>query len=316
MEVALSPVVLAETRRHAEEAGAQTVSDVRGSLRNVTRKHGVPTASAEEAIDTILRKVHRAASEALTPLTGHAACNVLEWPRVDSEQLVQRELDRKLPTQLRDKQSTGLRDTVIWHGLLEMMQGLNEQDRVLFVTADRGFLDGDFLAPSLAEELEDEGVDVSQLQVVTRLENALTAVEERRALLTRQEGAVQQAVIDYMAAFDGRTWATVDVSREAPARYGVEEGVVVAVDSITIESTFGSPPTTIEATAEITISGWMRSEEYVQDYSDVVDLMDGEIWDPMVLVDYTSSIVLEAEVEVSEDGEEVMIVEETLRWID
>lgn len=68
------------------------------------------------------------------------------------------------------------------------MQRIDEQDRVLFITADRGTLYGDALAPSPVDELKADGLCLSRLKLVTRLGKALAAVEEWRTLLTCLEG--------------------------------------------------------------------------------------------------------------------------------
>lgn len=317
VEVALSPVVLAEARRQTVDAAAQTARELSAKVKDVERRHGViPEEGELETIRTLVRRVNQAGSRPLAPLVESSACRVLAWPDVDSQELVTRELDMRPPSQTRNGQTFGLRDTMIWHGLVDVLRHLDEEDEVVFITSDNGFLVDENLAPGLLEELDDEGIDSEQLRVVTRLETALVAVNERRELLSRLDGMIRQAVIDHMAGFDGRTWAEVDVTGDAALPFGVEEGLVVAVDSITIESAEGNPPTTLTATADITISGWMRSDEYVQEHSEVVEWTYGEIHDPMVGVDFTLTVALDAEVELSDDLTEAWVGDERLYWVD
>lgn len=316
VEVALSPVVVREAQRQARESGEETTSALRGSVRDIARKHGVDTGDTDPAIEALAARVQDVSTRALVPLLENSACRILPWPTVDAEELVRRELERRPPTRIKAGQSIGLRDTIIWHGLVELMGDLAEGDEVLFICADGGFLEEGKLASSLIEELEGEAIDVGRLRVVARLENAVVAAQERRELLTRQEGLIRQAVIDHMASFDGRTWAAVDYAGEAPLRYGIEEGLVVAVDGINIESALGTPPTTVEATAEVTISGYMRTDEYFQEFADAVEWTQGEIGDPMIGIDFTSILHFEAELELSADGEEAWVIGETLRWLE
>ncbi|WJM15522.1 PIN domain-containing protein [Microbacterium arborescens] len=316
VEVALSPVVVAEAVRQARESAQDTVRGLQAAVRDLPRKHGVPTEAYMATVDALSTNVQHASTRALAPLLEHSACQVCPWPVTSSEELVWRELERRAPTSLKGGQTVGLRDTIIWHGLVELMQTLNDDDEVLFICADGGFLlDGD-LAPSLIQELEEKWVDPGQLRVVARLENAIAEVEERRELLTRQERLAIQAVIDHLADFEGKTWAYVDASNEAPMKYGIEEGLVVAVDSINIESTSGVPPETVEATAEITISGFMRTDEYLQEHSEAVEWMQGDYSDPMIGVDFTSTVALEAEVTIAPGGDDAWVEDETLRWIE
>ncbi|MGU3358664.1 PIN domain-containing protein [Microbacterium sp. M4A5_1d] len=318
VEVALSPVVIAEAERQAREFGQDTVRALQAPLRDLPRKYGnhVPTDDYVATVDALSTYVLQASSRALGPLLEHSACHVRPWPLTSSEELVRRELERRAPTSLKGAQTVGLRDTIIWHGLVDLMQTLSDDDEVLFICADGGFLSDGNLAPSLVEELEQHWVDPGQLRVVDRLEKAIAEVEERRDLLTRQERIAIQAVIDHLADFEGKTWAYVDASNEAPMKYGVQEGLVVAVDSINIERTVGVPPETVEATAEITISGFMRTDEYLQEYSDAVEWMQGEYSDPMIGVDFTSTVALEAEVTITPGGDDAWIEDETLRWVE
>lgn len=316
VEVVLSPVVVVEAQRRTNEAAQETIAGARSALRDIERKHGVRLVEADTAITDLLARVERTSDQALAPLLAHEACKVLPWPEVESKELVMREIDRRPPTRVKGDQSIGLRDTIIWHGLVEFMRHLDDDDIVLFITSDGGFLHDGALSPSLAKELDEEFINPEQLRVVGRLESALVEVEERRDLVTRQEGLIRQAVINHLASFDGQTWSAVDRGGEAPLRYGIEEGLVVAVDSITIERAAGTPPTAVNATAEITISGYMRSDEYMHEYSDFVEWMHGEIYDPMIGVDFTATIALEAEVQLSDDGDEAWISDETLTWIE
>lgn len=324
VEVALSPVVLAEAQRQARLAGQQTVDEMRASMHAIERRHGVQTAAGDAAIAALLEEVARVSEGALSPLVRHPACRVLPWPVVDSEELVMRELEELPPTRVKGGQSVGLRDTIIWHGLVELARSLDDSDVLLFVTADEGFLGDDVLASPLARELEDNDIDPALVQVAKRLESAVVTVEQRRDLITHREGAVRQAIIDHLASFHGAMWAQIDPDRSAPLRYGVEEGLVSAVDSINIIESWetpdiegGSAPSVrVEATAEVTVSGYMRTDEYIQEYSDVVDWMHGEIDEPMIGVDFTATIHLEAEVLLTDRVDDAWVDVRTLRWID
>nr|WP_237488666.1 PIN domain-containing protein [Microbacterium sp. TL13] len=316
VEVALSPVVLAEAQRQVREQTERSAREMDGYVRGIERRFGVSAPGAESALAHLMTQVALAGNRALAPLLASSACKVLDWPQVESQELVSREIERRLPSRLQGGQSTGLRDTIIWHGLIELLASVEDEDRVLFMTADSGFVKGDALAPDLLQEIEDGGFDTDRLEVVTQFATALIRVNERRDLLTEQDGLIRQAVIDHLAAFDGQTWAGVDVAGEAHLPYGIEEGVVVAVDSITIERAEGIPPTSLTATADITISGWMRTDEYVQEYGDFVEWNYGELHDPMIGVDFTATVALEAEVEVTADGLEAWVSDETLRWLE
>lgn len=280
----------------------------------------MPTTDARTVLADLAASVQRVCSAALAPLLASPACRVLPWPDVDSNELVMRELERRLPTRIKKGQSIGLRDTIIWHGLVDLMRSLDETDEVLFITADTGFGEDGVLAYTLLgelqEELETDFADAEQLRVVNRLESALIEVKERRKDLTRQEGLILQAVVDHLASLEGMLWTQVDKYGTVPLRYGVEEGLVSSVDSITIDKTMGTPPETVEATAEVTVTGSMRTDEYLQEYSDDVEWIQGELYDPMISVEFTATIRLEAEVDLAESGDDAWVAEETLTWVD
>ncbi|SDH30166.1 hypothetical protein SAMN04489720_0805 [Agrococcus jejuensis] len=313
VEVVLSPVVVAEARRRAERDGKEVLDAVQKALSDLRRKYEVPTG-VQSLLDPLLGHVEKASRDALRPLLEHAACKVQAWPKTSSQELVVRELEQRRPTALKGTQTIGLRDTIIWHGLLDLLRSVSEHDEVLFVTADGAFLEGEELAASLISEIDDVLGNPEQLIVKTRLEHATVMAEERLDLLTRQEASMRRAVIDHLSSFDGMRWSDVDISGEAPMRFGIEEGQVVAVDSIAIEGVVDPTSPRVEATAEISISGYMRSEEFLLDNASEVDWVNGDLDDPMIEVDFTSTVQFEAEVVL--DGDEAWIDDETLHWVD
>lgn len=305
VEVVLSPVVIAEAQRQAAETAAASSDEVAAVIAAVTRRHAISPDAHTMAVQPLRDAISTTGSEALAPLLAHPACRVAEWPDVSAKELVRRELERRPPTSLKDGQSTGLRDTIIWHGLLELHGTLEEHDEILFVTNDKGFLkDGD-LAPELRAELEaSEWPDADQVRVTSRLENALVEVRQQRQLITAREGLIRNAVIDYLASLEGDTWSRVDTTNTAPLPFGVEEAMISAVDAITVINVSLGAPSRADASAEVTVSAFMRTDEYIQEHADEVDWMHGELDEPMIGVDFSLTLSIEAEVEIDSSGEE------------
>ena len=202
---------------------------------------------------------------------------------------------------------------MIWHGLVDLLESIEDRDEVLFITDDGGFVERGDLAPSLAQELEEHDLDPDHVRDISRLEIAIVLAEERREFLTRQEGSARQAVIDHLAAFYGRTWDSA-LRSEAPLGVPIEEAVVVAVDEITIEETTGLPVSAITASALVTLSGQMRTDEFVQEYSEEAEWTQGSMYEPMIGVDYTGRLWVDAEIEFTDDGQEAYVTEEALTW--
>lgn len=316
-EVAISPVVVAEARRRATEMAAASSEEVATAVNAAARRHGINPDEHTSLIQPLCDAI-AATREALAPLLAHPACSVAEWPAVTTEELVRRELDRRPPTRLKDGQTIGLRDTIIWHGLLELMESLDEDDEVLFVTNDGGFLqEGGSLAPDLRSELESlDPTAQARVRVTNRLENALVELRQRRQLFTAREGLIRNAVIDHLASLEGEVWSQVDRTNSSPLPFGVDEAMISAVDAITVTDVELGTPARVEASAEITVSAFMRSDEYIQEHANSVDWMHGELDDPMIGVDFYLTLYVEAEVGIhsSGDAEEAWIEDATVSW--
>lgn len=151
IEVWLSPVVVAEVERQLHESATEAVNKIESAIRKLPRYFD----DVDDALTTAITAPFGVqAQQALLPLLAHPACKVLDWSGASAQELVQRELERRRPTLVKSGQSVGLRDTVIWHDLLDMLSDLMSDDEVIFVTDDGGYLDGDTLATSLVEEVE------------------------------------------------------------------------------------------------------------------------------------------------------------------
>ena len=93
VEVALSPVVAAEINRQVQEAADGVASGIRGTIKDLDRTYGIAAAELTPAMAPFIERIEGMARRPLGPLLAHSACNVLQWPRVESEELVTRELD-------------------------------------------------------------------------------------------------------------------------------------------------------------------------------------------------------------------------------
>lgn len=235
VEVWLSPVVVAEVERKLRESAAEAAKDIESALGKMPHQFDRVDTSLVEKVTTPLITQ---AQQALTPLLAHPACKVLDWSNVSAQELVQRELERRKPTLLKGTQSIGLRDTVIWHDLLDMLSDLTFIDEVIFVTADGGYLSDGELDSSLARELEKhvQGGEpipdgTTNVQVLGGLRHAYEQLADRSA----RDKTIRLALVESVEHLDEELWRRRDV----------------AVQSAILPPGFTNP--TLEATERIEI---------------------------------------------------------------
>lgn len=325
VEVRLSPVVVAETRRHTTRSAAEAVKDLRKAIQAIAQNWSSATDALRQDADEIAAKLQVEGDAPLRDLLENAATTVLGWPSVSAEHLVKRELDGRRPTKLHGDQTVGLRDTVIWHSILEDLDLTDVGSVAILVTKDRGFLsaDGSELHPDLVQDLEAYEVELDRLVVRPDLAGATLEAQIFTQRISTRDAMVQEAFLDYLRSIDklswfGRFdprdggWITAETAPAEAPRY-LEEGQVLAVDIEDIEPVSNGSPIICVGHVVVTFEGSMPSYEYFSgDYD--VELYDGAIEDHYVSVTTWKRVRVEAQIEVDSTGLRAEIVHASFEW--
>ena len=255
IEVRLSPVVVEEARRQLQERAHVAVQGIRQSARRV-RKDFDPVP--DEITEQLITGIEAQSSSALKPLLEHPACKMLPWSTVSARVLVARELDGRRPTLLKGDHTVGLRDTVIWHDLLELVDRLGDEHQVIFITADKGFLDDGALHPDLVAEVGSLRLPAARLRVVADLARAATVV----GTLTDRERALRTTLLDTVQFLDRDLWLNRDETvNEAPLPHELRNPTLEAVEGVEILAIGDGEPARCVATALLAFHGVVDMED-------------------------------------------------------
>jgi hypothetical protein len=166
--VVLPKVVVDELRRqqadwlkeHREEL-TKTIEDMRGNPVDVEAMAG----ALEKNLDDMQSQID-SSFEALLDQDG---VEVAPVPTDVNESLVMRDLARRRPFQEKgsDNWSTGFRDAVIWETVLAVLEEVPDDEKLIFVTDDHGFLAEGWksLHEDLLNDLDARGIDHSRVEV-------------------------------------------------------------------------------------------------------------------------------------------------------
>lgn len=326
VEVGLSPVVVAETERHTVAAAAEAVRVLRKALRAVEHEWDSDTSAAKVEVEELASRVIGEGAEPLAALLAHKATRILRWSRVAAKDLVQRELDGRRPTKLQGDQTTGLRDTVIWHTILDDLDLEDPNSIAIVVTKDGGFLNAakDHLHQDLLDDLEELVDEPERVIYQPDLAGATLEAQKFAKLITEREAAIREEFLTHMRNLErvnwfGRVNARGDRADSdtypAEAPHYLEEGQVVAVDIEDIESISNSDPSTVVGYAMITFEGSMPTYEYFSGQYDEVEWYDGEVEDHYLTVSLSMRVRVEAEIEVDMSNMAAMVSEARYEWV-
>jgi predicted nucleic acid-binding protein len=198
--VELPEVVILETvRRYRAEVAEwlRSYKDVRAKLRYVASED-LPALDLDADGETARYEQElRRDFDSVGAIVGTV-------PRIEHVEVARRDLDQKRPF---DSEGRGYRDTVVWHAVLE---ALDEDDEVAFVSNDRDFRANDELHPDLVADLEAVGHRPEQLTLYKTLAAfveatvppAIAAVEEVRRVLAHND-AKESFGLELQEAFRG-----------------------------------------------------------------------------------------------------------------
>lgn len=309
VEVRLSPVVVAEADRQVRESVEATGKGITTAVAKAKRSLGLPEASTKALINALTEEIDAMSDKALAPLIAHSSCEVIAWSDVSAEELVDRELERRKPVLESKGQSIGLRDTIIWHGLLEVLESLDpEEDFAIFVTADGGFVKNGELHDELYEEVDWGWAEGNRFRVATSLASAVLEAEKLASLIGAREATLTEALIEYISNLkesdlDGTSFPN-----------GLDDTKLVSVEGVEVDSVGEGNPAECIGYADLTFSGRMHPMDY--QYADLseIDMTGGDVDGLDVYVEYRTRATITAEIEFDLEQSSATVVGASVSW--
>lgn len=318
-----SPMVFAELERQRLEEIADLRESTASRLKKLGRLAGVETsliiAEVDEAASEGARRWHKRWEEVFSS----ADVELAEWPEVDSKSMAERELSRRRPFWDKEPGTIGHRDTLIWMSVLELVRKAVDEV-VVFVTADKGFLEGTELHPDLIADLEASELD--RLKVVQDL-NELTQLlvsADTGAWRDWRELAIQNVIAeeisrlaasDFTPAFDAREGdfaaATFNVGLPHTGHDWALEHIEGPTDLKIGQAEYGNSEVTCTFDIALTLGGFMDKWEWYGAEHPGVDLWDGDWNDHLVAIEASPEVHMSATVLVSDQDQEVEFIEFT-----
>lgn len=318
VEVGLSPVVLAEIKRKAAREAETALSAFRKALRSLDRYWGSAPTLADGELDRIATSLRTQSENALSPLIADLACRVLDWSEVTVRELVEREIEGLRPAKLSGNQTVGFRDSVIWQTILDDAAVLDEDDIIVLVSNDGGFLSQRrTLHADLEADLRKRGFDPARASVQADLAGVTLEAQRFSKLISERDAEARDAFLDYVRSFTEEDWSSragdLDWSTAVfPNDFYNMDGVhVIAADIEDVESEVGAESVLCSVIVELTFEGSMEASEYFSGEFEV-EWRGGELGDPYLSVSTSRHVRFEADVRVT--AEAIHLAFESIDW--
>jgi predicted nucleic acid-binding protein len=172
IELYVPQVVLGEVFRRYEEREAkklEALNDARAALRELRGARAVEGEFEGEL------KAKPGYITHLTQTIRRAGGQILDFPKVEHAELVERSLSRRAPFD--GSGQRGYRDALIWHNVLDVARS---GQAVVFATADGDFREpgSDRLNDHLVDDLRQHGIDPSRISLAGSLKEVVEKVVE------------------------------------------------------------------------------------------------------------------------------------------
>lgn len=292
-ELRFSPVVLGELRRQEMDDIAEVQETVDAAVRKRTRGHPAKMGQIQTSIGKELDAVREEVDAGLRTALANERIVEDDYPDVSVEDLVDRDLDRRHPFLQAEvhgskrQQSFGMRDVVIWEGLRACARRGGDDQVLIFITEDAGFLNEEKtgLHDDLLANLDSDGVDQSRVVHVRSIEQANVKLDEIQALISSEQAAAATQVIALAMRLDGTPIGWRYDPREGGLVEGepvgvalppeLEDAQVVAIDIVDAPVVSATRPYEASVTLDLSISGSM----WATDWYSIEEDTDLELWD-------------------------------------
>jgi len=174
-------VVIDELRRQRKEAAERAYDQAANGVNDMA-KAGVDVVQTASDLRASFEKIDANLGDAFAALFVKDNVTVAPIPDVTVAEILRRDLERRRPfiqIEVRQKAvSVGFRDALIWETVVELLGPASGYQRVLFVTADKGFLsEKSELHEDLLRDLDDREIDRFSVESIKNVWNAATSVE-------------------------------------------------------------------------------------------------------------------------------------------
>lgn len=318
-----SPLVLAELERQRLEEVADLRDSVGSRLRRLGRLAGADVGEVVADVNEIADRGAKRWRERWEEVLSSANVELAGWPAIDSKSMAERELSRRRPFLDREPGTIGHRDTLIWLSVVELVREAVDEE-VVFVTSDRGFLDGRELHPDLAADLRPAEMD--RLTVVRDINelSALLVAADTGAWRDWREPEIENLIAekiaaltasDFTPAYDPREGdygaPTFDIGLPHTGHDWTLEHIEGPTDLHIEQSEYGTSTVSCTFNVAVTLGGFMDKWEWYGAEHPEVDLWDGDWNDHLVAIEATPLVHMSATVRVSDDTQTVDFVDFT-----
>lgn len=318
-----SPVVLAELKRQRLEKVDALEKEAASRLQKLGRLASPNVSVSMLEVREAAAEVKRLCEERWVELLNLPNVELGAWPKIDSRTMTERELERRRPFLDRDHGTIGHRDTLIWLGVVELLREADEEE-VVFVTADQGFLDRSELHPDLVADLEtDEHERLTVLQDLNQLIELLL-VSASNALRNWREQAIENAIAEAITSLDASDFTPTFDAREGDdvarrfdiglPRTGHDWTLDYVEGPLALkipDTSAGDGVVSCEFDVEPTLTGFMDKWEWYGGEHPGLTLWDGDWNDHLVAVEASPVVHMSVNIRVSNDEHSVEFLDFT-----
>lgn len=303
-------VVIDELRRQRREAAALAHAQAAKGVSDMA-KAGVDVAKTATDLKASFRRIDANLDATFASLIARNGVTSEPVPNVATAELLRRDLARKRPfmeVQVKQKPaSVGFRDTLIWETLLAVMDPSRSHEKVLFVTADKGFLtdDSTSLHPNLLDDLDERYSNRNCVVSVKNVPHAIAEVESaatQAALVTLATNTLYELVgmdISLQMVYGGDYDYPDFVKFDPPS---IESGLISDIDQTSeFELAAADGTAALTADAIIYIEGALfKGDWYIEDKGSVEIL--GELNDHYLEASSEIAVRVVVELDTSKDS--------------
>lgn len=300
VELHLSPVVVAELRRRAEDDLTSARTQGLLAIERATKGVAVEAETLRLEHAALFERIAASVDAQFQELLRLPGVVVDDWPDLSARVLGERELARRRPFIDTADGTIGHRDALIWEGVLAGAESLYEtDDMAVFVSKDRAFRteDNRSLHPDLSMDID--AVSEARFKLVPTLFEALTIVDLHDEAITRRQANIRNAFGDLLEHLRGEPWAWL--GGELPPDF--ENPSVISAEYQGGESIHEGNPALCEFSARVEIEGAMLKDVYMVEAGTDVQTWEGEINDHYVSVYVERDVVFEVEVDLTDAGD-------------
>lgn len=307
-------VVRDEIHRQRREAAQASHAQASKGVKAMA-KAGVDVTDTATHLGKSFQRIDADIDEAFATLFRRGGVTTEPVPNVAVDDILARDLARRRPfmevTVKQNPASVGFRDTLIWETVLAILDPSRGHEKVLLVTADKGFLTDDSrsIHPDLLADLVERGLGLDRLVSAKNVPHAVTIIETtatEAARITAATDALYELVgeeIDMQLVYGGDYDYPDFVKFTVPR---LESANITYIDQ-TSEFELSNEGESVVATADATIyiEGGMFKGDWFSEEGDSVRIA-GELNEHYLEASSEVEVRVVVEIDVSGDSPEAV----------